>query len=105
MRRRRVRLTTAHLDDVTRRVPWATIKGSRSLLLQSMTGSGLTPTGLRVRREGDDTTELRAVVAAGGDPAQALEQLIARLSLEPGIHDLHWHLDATPTEAEQDAVA
>ncbi|MEV5283442.1 MgtC/SapB family protein [Streptomyces sp. NPDC006692] len=76
----------------------------RALLLQSLTGSGLTPTGLRVRRE-DDTTELRAVVAVGGDPARALEQLIARLSLEPGIHDLHWHLDAMPTEAERDAVA
>ncbi|MFD9822363.1 MgtC/SapB family protein [Streptomyces violascens] len=77
----------------------------RALLLQSMAGSGLTPTGLRVRREVDDTTELRAVVAVGGDPARALEQLITRLSLEPGIHDLHWHLDATPAEAERDAVA
>jgi putative Mg2+ transporter-C (MgtC) family protein len=76
----------------------------RALLLQSMAGSGLTPTGLRVRREDDDTTELRAVVAVGGDPARALEQLIARLSLEPGIHDLHWHLDATPTDTERDAV-
>ncbi|KOU38044.1 MgtC/SapB family protein [Streptomyces sp. WM6378] len=77
----------------------------RALLLQSMASSGLTPTGLRVRREDDDTTELRAVVAVGGDPARALEQLIARLSLEPGIHDLHWHLDPTATEDERDAVA
>ncbi|WP_432000161.1 MgtC/SapB family protein [Streptomyces sioyaensis] len=77
----------------------------RALLLQALTGSGLTPTGLRVRREADTTTGLQTVVAVTGNPAHALEQLIARLSLEPGIRDLHWHLDATPLEAEREAVA
>jgi putative Mg2+ transporter-C (MgtC) family protein len=65
----------------------------RALLLQALAGSGLTSTGLRATREGEDTTSLRATVAVSGDPARALEQLIARLSLEPGIRDLHWHLD------------
>ncbi|MFE2517681.1 hypothetical protein [Streptomyces mirabilis] len=40
-----------------------------------------------------------------GDPTRALEQLIARMSLKPGIRDLHWHLDAPPAEVEGQAVA
>ncbi|MFB6440043.1 hypothetical protein ACFCVY_25260 [Streptomyces sp. NPDC056411] len=76
-----------------------------ALLLQALTGSGLTLNGLRVRREADATTGLQTVVAVNGSPAHALEQLIARLSLEPGIRDLHWHLDAAPLEAEREAVA
>ncbi|UKY47748.1 MgtC/SapB family protein [Streptomyces inhibens] len=77
----------------------------RALLLQSLASGGLTPTGLRVRREDADTTGLQTVVAVTGNPAHALEQLIARMSLEPGIRDLHWHLDATPAEAERETVA
>jgi putative Mg2+ transporter-C (MgtC) family protein len=76
----------------------------RALLLQSLAGSGLTPTGLRAAREAPDTTSLKARVAVTGDPAHALEQLIARLSLEPGIRDLHWHLDQGTT-AEGEALA
>lgn len=77
----------------------------RALLLQSLAGSALAPTGLRVRREDDGTAVLQTVVAVTGDPAHALEQLITRLSLEPGIRDLHWHLDAAPAEVEREAVA
>jgi putative Mg2+ transporter-C (MgtC) family protein len=65
----------------------------RALLLQALAASGLTPTGLRARREGEDTTRVRATVAVHGEIAPALEQVIARLSLEPGVHDLHWHLE------------
>lgn len=65
----------------------------RALLLQALTSSGLSPTGLRAKRETDATTRLRATVTVTGDPARALEQFIARLSLEPGVRDLHWHLD------------
>jgi len=77
----------------------------RALLLQSLGGTGLTPTGLRARREPDDTTSLRAAVAVSGDPTHALEQLITRLSLEPGIRDLHWHLTGGPGEPEAEAAA
>ncbi|MEZ0094551.1 MgtC/SapB family protein [Streptacidiphilus sp. EB129] len=77
----------------------------RALLLQSLGGSGLTPTGLRARREGQDTTNVKATVAVSGDPAHALEQLITRLSLEPGIRDLHWHLDEGDGETEREAMA
>ncbi|MFB6990707.1 MgtC/SapB family protein [Streptomyces sp. NPDC056178] len=76
----------------------------RALLLQSLAGSGLTATGLRVRREGE-ATGLLAAVAVSGDPARALEQSITRLSLEPGIRNLHWHLDEAPMDIEREAVA
>ncbi|WP_406194904.1 MgtC/SapB family protein [Kitasatospora sp. NBC_01560] len=66
----------------------------RALLLQALNGSGLSPTGLRARRdERGDTTSLRATVAVNGDVAPALEQVVSRLSLEPGVSDLHWHLE------------
>ncbi|MFB7509074.1 MgtC/SapB family protein [Streptomyces broussonetiae] len=77
----------------------------RALLSQALASDGLAPTALRVRRDDEGTTSLRAAVALNGDPARALEQLIARLSLEPGVHDLHWHLDDTPLGTDREAVA
>ncbi|MFV5996628.1 MgtC/SapB family protein [Streptomyces sp. NPDC056231] len=69
----------------------------RALLLQALAGSQLAPIGLRARREDNgDTTSLRAAVAISGPVAPALEPVIARLSLEPGVHDLHWHLHDEP---------
>ena len=74
----------------------------RALLLQALAASGLAPTGLRARRERAEVTSLRATVAIGGDVAQALEQVISRLSLEPGVSDLHWHLE---DDTEHEALA
>ncbi|MFF4749632.1 MgtC/SapB family protein [Streptomyces sp. NPDC002514] len=72
----------------------------RALLTQALTGDGLAPTGLRVLRDGEDTTALRAGVCVTGDPARSLERHIARLSLEPGVRDLHWHLDHSPLDTD-----
>jgi putative Mg2+ transporter-C (MgtC) family protein len=39
------------------------------------------------------------VIAArllSGDAATSLEQLVSRLSLEPGIHAVHWHTAEDP---------
>ncbi|WP_043268138.1 MgtC/SapB family protein [Streptomyces sp. CT34] len=77
----------------------------RALLLQALTASGLTPTGLRASRESEDTTGFRAAVTVSGDIAQALEQVITRLSLEPGVRDLHWHLSDGEVTAEQRVLA
>jgi putative Mg2+ transporter-C (MgtC) family protein len=77
----------------------------RALLLQALTGSGLAPTGLRARREGEDTISVRATIAISGDVASALEPVIARLSLEPGVHDLHWHLEDETPAMEHQALA
>ncbi|MDT0469405.1 MgtC/SapB family protein [Streptomyces gibsoniae] len=71
----------------------------RAQLLQALATSELTPTGLRARREDNDqATSLRATVTIGGQVAPALEQIIARLSLEPGVRDLHWHLEDEEAE-------
>ncbi|MGW2650558.1 MgtC/SapB family protein [Streptomyces sp. NPDC001393] len=72
----------------------------RALLLQTLTASGLAPTGLRARREGE-AASLRAAVMINGDVAAALEQVISRLSLEPGVSDLHWHVDDEESERER----
>ncbi|MYT27283.1 MULTISPECIES: MgtC/SapB family protein [unclassified Streptomyces] len=77
----------------------------RALLLQALTASGLTPVSLRARRDAEDTTGIRAAVTVSGTPAQALEQVIARLSLEPDVRDLHWHLDEPELPTEQGALA
>jgi putative Mg2+ transporter-C (MgtC) family protein len=77
----------------------------RALLLQALSASGLTPTGLRARRGGDDTTSLRATMAVTGDVAAALELVVARLSLEPGVRDLHWHLEDELAHGEQESIA
>ncbi|MFI1363577.1 hypothetical protein [Streptomyces griseochromogenes] len=77
----------------------------RALLSQALASDGLAPTGLRVRRDDQGGTSLRAAVSLNGDPARALEQLITRLSLEPGVRDLHWHLDDTSLDSEREAAA
>ncbi|MFB7905837.1 MgtC/SapB family protein [Kitasatospora sp. NPDC056076] len=78
----------------------------RALLLQALTASGLAPTGLRARRtEQGDATSLRATVAITGQVAPALEQVVSRLSLEPGVRDLHWHLDDESDEPGSPALA
>ncbi|MGW7001708.1 MgtC/SapB family protein [Streptomyces sp. NPDC054933] len=76
----------------------------RALLLQALSAVGLTPTALRARRDQPENTRLQAVVSVTGDPAQGLEQLVSRLSLEPGVHDLHWHL-AEPSDEDSAASA
>ncbi|MGW2649983.1 MgtC/SapB family protein [Streptomyces sp. NPDC001393] len=77
----------------------------RAQLLQALTAGALAPTGLRARREDDDqATSLRATVTIPGQVAPALEQVIARLSLEPGVRDLHWHLEDEETEHDRPRV-
>ncbi|MEV7598540.1 MgtC/SapB family protein [Kitasatospora sp. NPDC089797] len=78
----------------------------RALLLQALAGSGLAPTGLRARRtEQGDATSLRATVSVNGQVAPALEQVITRLSLEPGVRDLHWHLEEEDEERGNPGLA
>ncbi|MGC9666196.1 MgtC/SapB family protein [Planosporangium sp. 12N6] len=72
----------------------------RALLLQALASSGVAPTGLRAQRGQTESVSLRATVTVSGDIAPALEPVIARLSLEPGIRDLHWHLDEDDTVRE-----
>lgn len=78
----------------------------RALLLQALAASGLAPTGLRVRRtDSGDATSLRATVAVTGEVAPGLEQVVTRLSLEPGVRDLHWHLEGESDDSGNEALA
>ena len=43
------------------------------------------------RADDGSETRLTAHLLAGRDAASQLEQLVSRLSLEPGIHGVHWH--------------
>jgi len=71
----------------------------RALLVQHTASSAVTLLGLDASRaDPGSETRLTAHLLISGDAAEQLEQLVARLSLEPGIHAVHWHsADATDT--------
>lgn len=73
----------------------------RALLIQLLSSTDPQLAGLRIRRS-DDTTRLEAAVTIDGSPAADMEQLVTRLSLEPGIRDLHWHLTDHEDQARAD---
>jgi putative Mg2+ transporter-C (MgtC) family protein len=76
----------------------------RALLVQDASKSEVVLTGIDATRTDDGAeTRLTAHLLVGGDPAQLLEELVARISLEPGIRAVHWHsadqLEAAPVLA------
>ncbi|WP_344636553.1 hypothetical protein [Kitasatospora cystarginea] len=77
----------------------------RALLLQAFAASGLAPIALRAHREHGEVTAVRATVAVTGDVTSALEQVVSRLSLEPAVRDLHWHLEGGSAGADEEALA
>ncbi|RMB79639.1 MgtC/SapB family protein [Streptomyces shenzhenensis] len=77
----------------------------RALLSPALTGDGRDPTGLRVPRDGEDTTALRSGVRLSGDPARSPERPIARISPEPGVRDLHRQPDHSSLDTEREATA
>ncbi|MFD9906485.1 MgtC/SapB family protein [Streptomyces sp. NPDC059063] len=74
----------------------------RALLIQMLSDTAPQLAGVRIRRT-DDASILEAAVTLDGAPGAQLEQLVARLSLEPAIRDLHWRLadhDDDPADRE-----
>jgi len=74
----------------------------RALIVQHTSGHDLILRGVRTTR--DETgaeVQLSAYLLVDGNAASRLEQLVARLSLEPGIHEVHWHSAAEPENALQ----
>jgi putative Mg2+ transporter-C (MgtC) family protein len=64
----------------------------RSLIVNNTAGTGIILRGVETTRIGDGSeTSLNAHLLLAGDAATRLEQLVSRLSLEPGIHAVHWH--------------
>jgi putative Mg2+ transporter-C (MgtC) family protein len=72
----------------------------RALLVQHAgNGSDVILRGIDATRDPEaSTVKITAHVLVDGDAPTRLEQLVARLSLEPGIIAVHWHhLDNDPT--------
>jgi putative Mg2+ transporter-C (MgtC) family protein len=77
----------------------------RALLVQDTAKSEVVLTGIDTTRTDDGTeTHLTARLLAGDDAAQRLEELVARVSLEPGIRGVHWHSTDEPSPAPPLAV-
>jgi putative Mg2+ transporter-C (MgtC) family protein len=71
----------------------------RPLLVQTTAQNPLTLVGLKSEDiEGTAKLKVVAHVRALGRQDQALEQLIARLSLEPGVSSVSWSMTAQPME-------
>ncbi|WP_194893046.1 MgtC/SapB family protein [Catenulispora pinisilvae] len=72
----------------------------RALLVADTTGGDVYLRGLdTTRADTQDATSLTAHLLLDGEATSRLEQLVARLSLEPGIHTVHWHKDDPEVEA------
>jgi putative Mg2+ transporter-C (MgtC) family protein len=64
----------------------------RALIVQNTGGSEVILRGLDTTRTEEGTeTRLSASLLLDGDAATRLENLVARLSIEPGIQAVHWH--------------
>jgi putative Mg2+ transporter-C (MgtC) family protein len=64
----------------------------RALIVNNTAGSDIILRGIDTTRAGQASeTRLTARLLLSGDAATRLEQLVARLSLEPGIQAVHWH--------------
>ena len=64
----------------------------RALIVNNTASSDVVLHGIDTTRSDDGSeTRLTARLLLNGDAATRLEQLVARLSLEPGIRAVHWH--------------
>ncbi|HUK68928.1 MAG TPA: MgtC/SapB family protein [Streptosporangiaceae bacterium] len=78
----------------------------RALLVQDTSSSEVILRGMdTTRNEEGSQTRLTADLLVGGDAAARLEQLVSRLSLEPGIYGVHWHSADEPDLAPALAVS
>jgi len=70
----------------------------RALIVNDTTGTDIILRGVDTTRTDDGAeTELTVHLLLNGNAAVHLEQLVARLSLEPGIHAVHWHTADDPS--------
>ena len=72
----------------------------RALIVQHTSGHDLILRGIRATRpEEGGHVQLSAQLLVDDNAPARLEQLVARLSLEPGIHSVHWHTADEPEPA------
>ena len=64
----------------------------RALMVNNTSGTDVVLRGIETTRAGDGgETKLNAHLLLSGNADTALEKLVSRLSLEPGIQAVHWH--------------
>lgn len=72
----------------------------RALIVQHTSGHDLLLRGVRATRpEEGGHVQLTAQLLVDDNAPVRLEQLVARLSLEPGVHSVHWHTADEPEPA------
>jgi putative Mg2+ transporter-C (MgtC) family protein len=75
----------------------------RTLIVQNTTGPEVVLAGIdTTRSEESNQTRLEVRLLLGDKAPAQLEQIVARLSLEPGIHTVHWHSAGTLPSALDD---
>lgn len=78
----------------------------RALIVNSTAGSDVVLRGIDANRTGQGSeTRLAARLLLNGNAATRLEQMVARLSLEPGIHAVHWHAAGDPAALPAPALS
>jgi putative Mg2+ transporter-C (MgtC) family protein len=66
-------------------------KYARAQIVQRTSSNDLTLRGIHTGSAGDDTVALTAYLLADGHAPARLEQLVAELSLQPGVNAVHWY--------------
>jgi putative Mg2+ transporter-C (MgtC) family protein len=62
----------------------------RTQIVQHTSSNEISLRGIRARQSGDDTVTVTAYLLMNGHTPAKLEQLVAELSLQPGIHAVQW---------------
>lgn len=70
-------------------------KYARAQIVQRTSSNDLTLRGIHTGRAADDNTTLTAYLLADGHAPARLEQLVAELSLQPGVYAVHWYAGDT----------
>jgi putative Mg2+ transporter-C (MgtC) family protein len=68
-----------------------TEKYARAQIVQHASGNDMTLRGIHTGPANDDETTLTAHLLMDGHTPAKLERLVAELSLQPGVHAVHWY--------------
>jgi len=66
-------------------------KYARAQIVQLTSGNDISLRGIRSRQTGDETVTVTAYLLMSGHTPAKLEQLVAELSVQPGIHAVQWY--------------
>jgi putative Mg2+ transporter-C (MgtC) family protein len=66
-------------------------KYARAQIVQRARGNDFVLRGIHTGRAGEDSVALTAYLLSDGHAPARLEQLVGELSLQPGVHAVHWY--------------